>query len=103
MNYKIDPVIVEGHRLYNQWLSLVDKPTIVGDPLSHFLKVAEESMCGYIATYNGNRVEVKAASLYAAKQEAIKLLRVPRSKQGLLSVTLAEVDDRPVIHSPAEF
>lgn len=48
-------------------------------------------MNGYIAFYNGKRVELYAASIYAAKLEAIKQLKVPKPKQGLLSVELAEL------------
>ena len=56
-------------------------------------------MCGYIAIYSGKQVEIWADSLYAAKLEAIKLLRVPKSKTGLLSVTLCKVEDREVINT----
>jgi hypothetical protein len=59
-------------------------------------------MNGYIAFYQGKRLEIHAASLYTAKLEAIKLLKVPKSKQGLLAVELAETPAGPVIHSTAE-
>ncbi len=58
-------------------------------------------MNGYIAFYQGKRVEIHATGLYAAKLEAIKLLNVPKSKQGLLAVVLAETPAGPVTHSTA--
>jgi hypothetical protein len=57
-------------------------------------------MNGYIAIYQGKRTEIYAESLYAAKVEAIRALKVPKSKTGLLSVMLAEKDGAPVIHTP---
>ena len=45
---------------------------------------------GYIAFYNGNRLEFHASSLYAAKTKAITYFNVPKSKQGLVAVELAE-------------
>lgn len=45
---------------------------------------------GYIALYNGNRLEFYPSSLYAAKTRAIAYFNVPKSKQGLLAVELAE-------------
>jgi hypothetical protein len=48
----------------------------------------EKGPDGYIAIFQGKKVEIPASigGLYQAKQEAIKLLKVPKSKQGLLSV-----------------
>ena len=46
-------------------------------------------MAGWIAMYGGKKLEIKkgeAKDLYGAKQLAIKKLKVPKSKQGLLSV-----------------
>lgn len=60
------------------------------------------TQCGYIALYQGKRAEIYADGLYAAKLEAIKILNVPKSKQGLLSVTLAEKDGETVTHSTVE-
>jgi len=57
-------------------------------------------MNGYIAIYNSKRVEIMADSLYGAKVQAISELRVPKSKQGLLSVTLAEKNGEQVTHLP---
>ena len=43
---------------------------------------------GYIAFYNKKRIEIPLTigGIYKAKQEAIKLLKVPKSKQGLLAI-----------------
>jgi len=44
---------------------------------------------GWIAFYNGKRLEIKkseANGIYGAKQIAIKKLKVPKSKQGLLAI-----------------
>lgn len=41
---------------------------------------------GYIAMYNGKRAEIDADTLFEAKKKAIQELKVPKSKQGLLSV-----------------
>ncbi len=56
-------------------------------------------MNGYVCIYSGKRIEVLAATLYAARLQAIALLKVPKSKQGLLSVTLAETASGPVVHN----
>lgn len=61
---------------------------------------------GYIAFYSGKRIEIYAESQLAAKEEAIKKLRVPKKGLGLLSVMLAETNatpDKPgtqVVHTP---
>lgn len=62
----------------------------------------EQQEFGYIAFFNNKRIELQAPSLYAAKLKAIDQLKVPKSKQGLLAVVLAEKDGKPVIHSPNE-
>jgi len=49
-------------------------------------------MAGWIAIYNGKKLEIKkseAKDLWAAKQLAIKKLKVPKSKQGLLAIDVA--------------
>jgi len=51
---------------------------------------------GYIAFYGGKRIEIQADSLYGAKLKAIEMLKVPKSKQGLLAVELAEKDGEQV-------
>lgn len=49
----------------------------------------DEAVDGWIAMYNGKKVEIKkseAKDLYAAKLKAIQMLKVPKSKQGLLAI-----------------
>ena len=50
----------------------------------HLSKMFEKG--GFIAIYNGKRVEIDADTLFEAKKKAIQELKVPKSKQGLLSV-----------------
>lgn len=59
-------------------------------------------MNGYIAFFNSKQIEIYASSLYEAKQKAIQQLKVPKSKQGLLAVVLAEKGGEVVVHHPAE-
>ena len=51
--------------------------------------------------FNGKKAEIYSDSLYGAKKEAIKVLKVPKSKQGLLVVMLAQKDGKQVTHSTA--
>jgi len=49
----------------------------------------EETFAGWIAFYNGKRIEIKkeeANSLYGAKMLAMQRLKVPASKKGLLAI-----------------
>jgi hypothetical protein len=55
-------------------------------------------MNGYICFYNGKRVEVHADSLYAAKKLAIASFQVPKKKESMVSVVLAEVNSQQVTH-----
>lgn len=64
------------------------------------IDLLEVNMNGYIAFYNDKQIEIRASSLYAAKLEAVKQLKVPKSKQGLLAVVLAEKDGKQVVHTP---
>lgn len=57
-------------------------------------------MNGYIALYQDKKLELYADSLYDAKLKAIKELKVPKSKQGLMAVLLAEKAGAPVMHTP---
>lgn len=57
-------------------------------------------MNGYIAFFNGRKCEIRANSLYDAKQEAVRLLRVPKTQMGLLAVVLAEKNVEAVTHDP---
>jgi hypothetical protein len=50
------------------------------------LMKAEGSDVEFYAFYNKKKYVIKADSLYAAKKKAIEQLKVPRSKQGLLSI-----------------
>ena len=56
-------------------------------------------MNGYICMFLGKRVEVMANDLWQAKQKAIQALKVPKSKQGLLSIVLAEVEGNQITHN----
>lgn len=50
---------------------------------------------GWVAFYNNKRVEIKnteACDLYGAKQLAIQLLKVPKSKTGQLAIAPAYND-----------
>ena len=49
----------------------------------------------YIAFYNGQKVQIEADSLYAARLKAEAALKVPKSKRGLLAVVLADVPVDP--------
>lgn len=51
--------------------------------------IDESKMAGWIAFYNGKKVEIKkseAKDLYGAKMKAAKMLKVPKSKMGLLAI-----------------
>jgi hypothetical protein len=55
----------------------------------------ESNMVGWIAIYNRKKIEIKkseAKDLWDAKQLAIKKLKVPKSKQGLLAIDVAYDD-----------
>jgi hypothetical protein len=57
--------------------------------------------CGYKAFYGGREIEVYAASLYAAKLEAIRFFAVKKNKEHLVSVILCErADGSTVTHTP---
>jgi len=53
---------------------------------------------GYVAFYNGKRIEFYAANLYDAKCKAVAAFKAPRSKQHMVSVWLCEQDGKPVTH-----
>ena len=55
-------------------------------------------MNGYIAFYDGKRTEVYAATLYAAKLQAIAAFKTPKKKEHLVTVVLAEKDGKTVTH-----
>jgi IMP cyclohydrolase len=56
-------------------------------------------MNGYVAFYNNKRIEVHAETLYAAKQKAIVELKVPKKREHMVSVVLAEKDGEQVTHT----
>ena len=63
-------------------------------------------MNGYIAFYNGSRIEVYADASYQAQQQALQEfkkagVRIPKSKQYMVSVVLAERDGKQITHSTA--
>ncbi len=61
-------------------------------------------MNGYLAFYNGRKVEVYAETLYAAKVKAIAALKVRRSQEHMVSVVLCErPDGSQVTHSASMF
>lgn len=63
-------------------------------------KAQDESLCGYVGFYNGKRHELRAPSLYAAKQAMVLHFKAPRSKEHMVSVMLAErPDGSEVVHS----
>ena len=61
----------------------------------------DNTINGYIAIYQGRRTEIRGAglTLYAAKQQAITELRVPKRKAHLVAIMLAERDGEEVIHT----
>lgn len=59
-------------------------------------------MNGYVGFYRGNRIEVYAEGLYAAKQKIIAELNVPPKREYMVSVMLAERDGQIVVHDGAE-
>lgn len=54
---------------------------------------------GYIAVYKGRQITIRADSLYQAKLEAVERLKVPKSKQNMVSVVLAEKGGEQVTHT----
>ena len=56
-------------------------------------------MNGYLAFYQGEQVEVYADTIWQAKQIALRQLSVPKKKQGLLSIALAEVNNNQFTHN----
>jgi hypothetical protein len=60
-------------------------------------------MYGYVAFFKGKRAEIHAASLYAAKVQALAIFKPSKRDSGLVSVTLAErPDGSVVVHVPTE-
>lgn len=62
---------------------------------SNYLIEKQKKFAGWIAFYNNKKLEIKkseASDLYGAKQLAIKKLKVPKSKEGLLAIEPAYDD-----------
>jgi hypothetical protein len=66
---------------------------IFGKFVSEEVDLEEEKFAGWIAIYNGKKIEIRknkdADDIYGAKQFAIKALKVPKSKQGILAIAPA--------------
>jgi len=45
----------------------------------------------YVAFYKGKRLELEASSLCAAKEAAIKELKIPKRDRGIVAIILADV------------
>lgn len=59
-------------------------------------------MNGYLAYYDGKKIEVYAKTSYEAQQKAIEILKPPKSKKHLVTVYLCEREDgSQVVHSTA--
>ena len=63
------------------------------------MTIKNSKLNGYVVFYNGKRLEVYAATSYAAQQEAAKQLNVKPKKQYLISVALCERAGEQVIYS----
>ena len=57
------------------------------------LNIKQPGDCGYICFFNRQQYELYAPTKWAAVELARTLLKVPKSKQGLLAVELAERAD----------
>ena len=57
-------------------------------------------MNGYVAFYNSKRIEIYAETLFAAKKKAIAEFKVPKSKEHMVTVVLAETNGEQVTHTP---
>lgn len=71
--------------------------------LTQQISEAEANLNGYIAFYGGKQHEIRAKDLYSAKLKAIADLKIPKSKQGLLAIELAELKGKQVSHSTAKY
>lgn len=57
-------------------------------------------MNGYIALYNGKKIELKAETSFAAYKIAVAQFKAPKSKAHLVSVHLCERSDgSQVVHT----
>lgn len=61
-----------------------------------------KEMNGYVCFYGSQRFECRASSLYAAKLLAVAHFKAPKSKQHMVSVTLAEKNGEQIVHIAAD-
>jgi hypothetical protein len=61
------------------------------------------ALCGYVARYQGKRVEVYAPTAFAAQKKVAEQLKVPAKKQYLITVTLCERPDGSEVIHTADF
>ena len=59
---------------------------------------ANQTMNGYIAFYRGRKLEVQAETSYQAQIKAAASFKAKKSYE--VTVMLAEIDDKEVIHHP---
>jgi hypothetical protein len=72
--------VTQGHAGAKLTAQLIAGGTPIGE------SIEEASEAEFYAWFNGKRISVKAKDAYEAKQKAIKELRVPKSKVGLLAL-----------------
>lgn len=95
-------------------LSDEEKEAEIGRVLGKHDKLNEGNSCdGWIAFYNGKKLEIPKSDIdggiYEAKQKAIKELKVPKSKIGLLSIkpayneslNEAQLNENPLVAAAA--
>ena len=63
------------------------------------MTIENSKLNGYVVFYNGKRLEIYAATSYAAHQEAAKQLKVSPKKEHMISVCLCERAGEQVVHS----
>ena len=61
-------------------------------------KAEGDNMNGYIGFYNGEQVDILAATKYEAVIKAMAHFRAPRSRQHMVHVELAERSGKQVTH-----
>ncbi len=59
-------------------------------------------MNGYVAFYKGKRIEVYADTSYKAQQKAAEIFKVKPNKAYQVTVVLAEVDGKQVVHTAVD-
>jgi len=87
--YGNTPITKVPQKDWHQILTLGDELRAKNLIENEEIEQVVEEFAGWIAMYNGKKVEIKkseAKDLYAAKLKAIQMLKVPKSKQGLLAI-----------------